>query len=317
MPKGTLIYNPSSGRFPAGPLIKGATEVLAQEGWEIQIVQTGSAQSLVELAQSAVDREDRVVFVVGGDGSIGAVARVLAGTPTALAVLPAGTANVWAKEIGLQHLDWFHWFALEDAAYRLTKGSYRFADVGVCNGEEFLLWAGVGLDAEIVRSVEPRGRWEKSLGTAQYATLAMWETLGWEGVELEVRASEVEVKGKFLVAVASNIRAYAGGFVELATDAKIDDGLLDFWLFEGASLKDIAHHAIQVIRGKHIDSPGIIHFQANQATFDAKERVAMQFDGEPKIVMPPMKFHVREKVLKVMVPKGGAQALFSSKEGDP
>lgn len=316
MPQGTLIYNPTSGRFPAGPLIQRAKRILANGGWEIRIFESSGPESMLEQARQAVEREEQVVFVAGGDGSVGAVASVLADTSTALAVLPAGTANVWAKELGLQHLDWVHWFALEDAAHRLTKGTYRLADIGVCNREEFLLWAGVGLDAEIVRSVEPRGRLEKSLGTALYGTLAMWETLGWEGIHLYVSAPDVEVEGKFIVAVASNIRAYAGGYVELAPEAKIDDGLLDFWLFEGTSLKDIAFHAIQVLSGKHVNAPGIFHFQAKEAIFMAEEQLAMQFDGEPRTMISPIEFHVREKALRVLVPEGGRAGLFSSDESE-
>ena len=312
MRQGTLIYNPKSGRFPAGPLIKRVKKTLTEGGWEVKVVQSSSKESLVNHATQAVENKDHVVFVAGGDGSVGTVASVLASTSTALAVLPAGTANVWAKELGLQHVDWLHWFALEDAAHRLTNGTYRLADLGVCNGSEFLLWAGVGLDAEIVRSAEPRGRWEKSFGFTQYATLAMRETLGWEGIHLHVSSQDVNYEGTYLVAVASNIRAYAGGLVELAPDAKIDDGLLDFWLFEGTSFKDMSNHAIQVLRGRHVDSPGIIHFKTQNAVFHSNDRVAMQLDGEPETMMSPIKFSVRKKVLRVLVPEGGNPTLFSS-----
>ncbi len=312
MPQGTLIYNPKSGRFPAGPLMKGVKKALVRGGWDVKIVESSSKESLAHYAMQAVQSNDQVVFVAGGDGSVGTVASVLAGTDTALAVLPAGTANVWAKELGLQHLDWVHWFALEDAAYRLTQGDFQFADLGVCNGKEFLLWAGVGLDGKIVGSIEPRGRLEKSLGTAQYATLALWETLGWEGIQLQVSAPDVEYEGKFLVAVASNVRAYAGGFVELAIDAKIDDGLLDFWLFEGTSFKDVAYHALQVLRGKHVDAPGIFNFQAQNVTFHSEDRLAMQLDGEPEVLNSPIEFSVRKKILRVLVPEGGNPKLFSS-----
>jgi diacylglycerol kinase (ATP) len=185
-------------------------------------------------------------------------------------------------------------------------------DLSVCGGKEFLLWAGVGLDAKIVGSIEPRRRWEKALGTAQYATLAMWETLGWEGIYLEVTAPGVKHEGKFLVAVASNIRAYAGGYVELAVDAKIDDGLLDFWLFEGSSLMDIASHAIQVLKGKHIDAPGIIHFQSCCAVFHTDKRIAMQLDGEAEVMGSPLEFNVRNRILRILVPEGGHPELFSS-----
>jgi diacylglycerol kinase (ATP) len=311
MPKATLIYNPTAGRFPAGPFIARVKHVLAEGGWSLQVLESTSREYLLEQSQRAVDEGQDAVFVAGGDGSVGAVASVLASTSTALAVLPAGTANVWARELGLQHLDWIHWFALEDAAYRLSQGSYRLTDIGVCNDEEFLLWAGIGLDAEIVNNIEPRGRLEKTLGTAQYATLALWETLGWEGIHLHVSAPCVEVEGKFLVAIASNIRAYAGGLVELASDAKIDDGLLDFWLFKGESLKDVVYHALQVIMGTHVRSSNVLHFQTEEATFLAKDEIKMQCDGEPKLMNSPIRFQIREKVLRVLVPLGVKPDLFS------
>jgi diacylglycerol kinase (ATP) len=311
MSKATLLYNPTAGRFPARPFIKKVTHVLAEGGWTLQVFETSAKMHLVEQARRAVEDGEDAVFVAGGDGSVGTVASILAGTSTALAVLPAGTANVWAKELGLQNLDWIHWFALEDAAYRLSQGTYRFTDIGVCNGEGFLLWAGIGLDAEIVDSVEPRGRFKKTLGTAQYATLALWETLGWEGIHLQVIAPGVELQGKFLVAVASNIRAYAGGLVELAPDAKVDDGLLDFWLFEGRSLKDVVHHALQVLRGTHAHSPDVIHFQSDEATFLANDTITMQCDGEPKSMDSPIRFRVRKRNLRVLVPLGGRSTLFS------
>jgi YegS/Rv2252/BmrU family lipid kinase len=289
-------------------------KVLAEGGWDVSVAKTSSIDSLVTEAHQALEREDDVIFVAGGDGSVGSVASVLTNTSTALAVLPAGTANVWAKELGLQHLDWFHWFALEDAASRLSRGTYRYADIGVCNDVEFLLWAGVGLDAEIVRSVEPRGRLEKSLGTAQYATKAMWQTLSSEGIKLQVTTSNLELEGKFLVAVASNIRAYAGGFVELALNAKIDDGKLDFWLFEGSSVVDVFVHALNVLRGKHVDAPGVRHFQASEATFVAERDIPFQLDGEPRLLSSPAHFTVREQVLRVLVPFGGDLKVFTTTE---
>jgi diacylglycerol kinase family enzyme len=92
------------------------------------------------------------------------------------------------------------------------------------------------------------------------------------------------------------------------------EDLLNFWLFGGTSLKDIAYHAIQVLHGKHMDAPGIFHFYANQATFYAKGRLAIQFDGEPITKMSPLEFDILEKALKVLVSEGENQALFTTKE---
>lgn len=306
----TVLYNPSAGRFPAGPLIHRATQVLSNAGWQIQMHETKGGDDLIQQARHAVEQKNDVVFVAGGDGSVGKVASVLVGTETALAVLPSGTANVWAKEMGLRHLDWVNLFALDRAAELLSSGEIRLADVGECNGRMFLLWAGIGLDGAIIHSIEPRASWMKIMPTAHFAAHAIWNSAGWEGMDLHVVAPGIDIQGTFLVAIVSNIRAYAGGYVELAPTAKVDDGMLDFWLFEGTSLKDVVKHVYQVWKGVHVSAKGVFHFKSSEATFSAKGSFPLQFDGEPMRVDLPVRFSVRPKVLRVLVPAKKDLGIF-------
>ncbi len=311
MQSARLIYNPSAGRFPARPLLDRAVRVLADAGWAVEVFETKAGQDLPELAAEAVAARCDAVFVAGGDGSVGRVSSMLAGTKTALGVLPLGTANVWAQEMGLPTLDWAHWFALEDAAARLAGGHIRLVDIGQGQGRTFLLWSGIGLDGQIVNSIEPRVRWEKAFGSLQYALLALWSARGWTGIDLRVRAGERRWEDRYLVAVASNIRAYAGGLMELSPEAKVDDGLLDFWLIGGRSVKDAVVRVGQVLLGAHSDAPEMIHFTAAQATFEADVPLLMQFDGEPAVMASPIEFQVRTRVLRVLVPKTNTSELFS------
>ena len=308
-----LLYNPAAGRFPAGPLLERALRALATAGWDAQIVEGGPEKGLTDIAKEAVTQRCDAVFVVGGDGSVGQAASALAGSETALGVLPAGTANVWAQELGLPRLGWIHFFALEQAAERLAAGDVRLVDVGECNGQAFLLWAGVGLDANVVNSIEPRERWEKVFATVHYATLALWNTVGWEGVDLKVRTKEEEFEGRYLVAVASNIPAYAGGMVDLAPGAKVDDGLLDFWFIESGKLREVLVRVAQIFLGRHVDAEGVHNFQASEAVFEMDNGLPMQFDGEPMILDSPLKFSIQRKSLKVLVPSDVDPDLFASK----
>jgi diacylglycerol kinase family enzyme len=174
-----------------------------------------------------------------------------------------------------------------------------------------LLWAGVGLDASIVYSVEPRDRWEKALAMVHYATMAVWTSLGWEGIDLVVRADGRSWEGRFLVAVASNIRGYAGGLLELSPRAKVDDGLLDFWLIEGRSIMDAVYRVAQILMGTHVDSPGVVHFQTNEAVFESAQAISMQLDGEPILLEHSCTFSVRPRVLNVIVPRAGGPQVFT------
>ncbi len=287
-------------------------KVLGKAGWDVKIVKREIDSDLSLMASEAIREECHAVFVVGGDGSVGQMAGTLAGSSTALGVLPAGTANVWAQELGLPQLGYLHLFALEQAASQLALGQVREVDLGECNGHYFLLWAGVGLDAHIVNSIEPRGRKEKLFPIIYYGTKALWTSIGWEGLELEIYTAERTWTGKYLMAVACNIPAYAGGLLDLAPGAKVDDGILDFWLLGGESLKDLVIRLIQVFRGTHVDASGVDHFRAEEATFITKSSMPMQFDGEPLMIDSPIRFKVHRRALRVLVPAGTEQRLFSS-----
>ncbi len=307
-----LIYNPAAGRFPAGWLLSRAVRVLGKAGWDVTVREAGAGEDISDLARAALETTCEVVFVAGGDGTVGQVAAALAGSEVALGVLPAGTANVWAKEIGLDRLDWINLFALEKAADRLARGEFRQVDLGSGNGNEFLLWAGLGLDAQIVNSIEPRVRWEKTFGTVHYGLLALWNSIGWEGIDLKVTAGDRVWEDRYLVAVASNIRMYAGGLMELAPEARMDDGELDFWLISGRSLRDAVVRAVQVFRGTHAQAEGVVHFQTSSATFEAGGDLSVQFDGEPRIVHSPLRFRTFRKTLKVLMPAKESPSIFST-----
>ncbi len=306
-----LIYNPLAGRFPAGPFLDRAVKVLESADWSVLVGQCYPGHDLADLAREAVAAKAEAVFVAGGDGSVGPVAGVLAGTQTAMGVLPAGTANVFAQELGLPRMDWAHWFGVEETAAKLARGKIRLVDIGECNRKPFLLWAGVGLDGKVVNSIEPRDRWEKTFGVLNYAILTLWTSLDWTGLELRVTSGEQTWEGRFLVAVASNIRSYAGGLMELAPSAMVDDGQLDFWLISGGSMVDAVVRVVQVLLGMHVDSPGVVHFQAAEATFECPYPLPVHLDGEPIALGSFASFSTRRRILRLLVPEGITSRVFS------
>jgi len=305
-----LIYNPLAGRFPAGPFLDRAVKVLEGEGWTVEVDQCLPGKELADLALDAVAAKADAVFVAGGDGSVGPVAGALAGTQTAMGVLPTGTANVFAQELGLPRMDWAHWFAVEEAAAKLARGQVRMVDVGECNRRPFLLWAGVGLDGKVVNSIEPRDRWEKTFGVLNYGILTLWTSLDWTGLELRVTSGERKWEGRYLVAVASNIRSYAGGVMELAPAAKVDDGQLDFYLISGGSLVDAVVRVVQVLLGMHVDAAGVVHFQAAEATFECAYPLPVHLDGEPRQIGSFATFSTRSRTLRLLVPEGMPARVF-------
>ncbi|MBN1264395.1 MAG: diacylglycerol kinase family lipid kinase [Anaerolineales bacterium] len=306
-----LIHNDAAGPVPSRTLLSRAVRELERGGWEIDVYEPESGRSISDLASQAVHQQKDAVFVAGGDGTVGSVAAVLAGSDTALGVLPAGTANVWAQELGLRGLDWIHLYALEEAARRLVEGSVREVDVGVCNDLAFLMWTGIGLDAQVVSAMEPRERWEKTFGIAHYASQALVSTMMYTGVPMRVSSGEKQWERRFLMAIASNIRSYAGGIVELSPDAKVDDGLLEFWLFEGKNMADALWIVLQILRGDLMETPGVVHFQAAEALFEAEGTLTLHMDGEPRQMEPPLRFSVKHKSLKIICPAERTNPLYT------
>jgi diacylglycerol kinase (ATP) len=101
MPTGILAYNPAAGRFPSRLLAGRAAKVLRASGWDISVKQSSNGAHITRLARQAAEDHLDAMFMAGGDGSINRAVAGLAGSETALGVLPAGTSNVFAQELGL------------------------------------------------------------------------------------------------------------------------------------------------------------------------------------------------------------------------
>jgi len=305
-----LVYNPAAGRYPSRLLTERAAKVLLDQGWEIFIEQTLSSRHIAQLATRAVEREMDAFIVVGGDGSINQALPALIGSRTALGVLPAGTANVWAQELGLPGLSWTRWMALEESARRLINSKIRYVDVGFCNQRPFLMWAGVGLDAFIVHRIEPRTRWEKHFAFAHYAASAIWSASMWHGLNLKVSIDGDTVSGHFLMGVVSNIHLYAGGLAQLSPDARLDDGQMDFWLFKGETIGDVAQRALELWSGYHTQSEMVERFTFQNLMLASDSPMYVQMDGEPMESPDQIRIQIRSKALRVLVPELTPLSLF-------
>ena len=312
MPHGMIAYNPSAGRYPSRMLTERARDVLRQYGWQLTLEQTTSGDHTTQLAKKAADGGLDAFFIAGGDGSVNRAMIGLVGTGTALGVLPCGTANVWARELGLPGLSWTRWMALEESAMRLAAAPICVVDIGLCNHRPFLLWAGVGLDAFVVHHLEPRSRLEKHFAVAQYAASIVWHASYWHGMNIQVKTDGSQILGHFLLALVSNVHLYAGGFANLSPHARLDDGLMDLWLFKGETLGDTVQLVLDLLAGRHIQSERVHRVQFRSLRLESESPTYVQVDGEPIDVVSPVTITVQPKALRVLVPENTPQPLFNS-----
>lgn len=314
MPAGYVVYNPSAGTFPSARMATKAAKILQRYGWDLELKKTDNGEHLTALAREAGAQGLDAFFVLGGDGSMNLAINGLVGTQTALGVLPAGTANVWSQELGLYGLTWSRGTALDESAIQLAQGEVRLADVGQCNGKAFLLWSGIGLDAYVVHQIEPRERWEKQFPLLQYAASALWNASSWHGIHLRVEVDGKQLSGQFLLGVVSNIHLYAGGLAELSPQARLDDGLLDLWLFMGETMGDTLQIAWDLLAGRHHQSERVLHYPFRSVILESDSNMFVQVDGEPLHTDGPVEISVLPKALRVLVPPNTPHHLFDHKD---
>ncbi|MEK6221109.1 MAG: YegS/Rv2252/BmrU family lipid kinase [Chloroflexota bacterium] len=307
-----LVYNPVSGRTSSLAIVQFAAEEFRAHGWKINLIPSVSAEHISQLARSAVQAGRDALIIAGGDGSVMRAATGLANSETALAVLPTGTANVWAKEIGLPGIKRGNQKTIQQVISKITNGRVQAVDIGQCNGQPFLLWAGIGLDGIIVRELEGRRRTPRRFAELRYMANILRNALFWQGVPLSLQVDNKIYAGTYVIALVSNIRAYAGGYVEFSPHACLDDGKMDLWLFEGNSRQASLKYAVGVFFGLHKKSKHVQHIPFKELTLEAIAPLAAQIDGEPLTMVNPVHITVLSKRLNVLVPQNTAPSLFQS-----
>ena len=307
MRRGLLLYNPAAGRISVRPYLGRVLRTLRAAGWKMEVDVTLNGRHAAQAAHQAAAENFEAVFAVGGDGTVGQVTSGLIDTETALAILPAGTTNVLARELGMEPFEWYRWWALKDNIRLLANASVQSVDVGMCNGQSFLMWAGIGLDAMAIHKLEPRSRFFKYISVPHYFATTVWSAAFWNGMDLRVTTDGTRVDGHFLLAITTNIRHYVGGMAVISPNAYLDDGLMDLWLLSGNNLADAFRHFFDMLAGRHLtsDQARCITFQS--ARIESNVPFSLQMDGEPMLGGPSRaEIATRPRALKMLMP---AQAL--------
>ena len=306
--RATLIYNPVSGTHNVGAILPGAVAILREYGWQLDVQATQRAGDLQRLAAQARDQHQDVVLVAGGDGSINEAANALAMSNVALGVLPSGTANVWARQIGVPVPLPLYPQQLMDAARSMAEGVIRPIDLGRANGRYFVLWAGIGLDAHVTAQIEPRPPWVKRFGIVGYTWRAFWIATKYRGTRLTITIDQREIRCRALMVLISNAQLY-GGIVKAAPDALLDDGWLDVAIFKGGSFREALRHMALVVLRRTAQDSDVITLRGQHLYIRAKRPCFAHVDAEP-IGQTPIVIEVAPRALNVIVPRQTTLPMF-------
>ena len=306
-----LIYNPAAGRISVRPFISGVIRVLNEHGWRVEVAESVNGRHTTQLAHMAAKENFRAVFAIGGDGTAGQAASGLLGSHTALGVLPAGTTNVWAREMGIKAFVWPNIHALRQNTRLLVEALPCAVDVGLCNGQPFLMWAGIGLDAMTVKKLDPRKRFEKYLNIPEYFATTVWNASIWHGMNLRATADDKQVEGHYLLAVVSNIRHYGG--LAISPSACMDDGRMDLWLFSGSTLADAFRHFFEILAERHVTSDLARCIPFREAQIVSETPFPIQIDGEPLLGAQQAVIKVLPQKLHILMPPQARYLLQNQK----
>jgi diacylglycerol kinase family enzyme len=269
MPTAALVVNRNRIRhFPR--LTHRSAEAAAARGWEMELLETRSADAGGGVTRQAVAAGAQLVFAVGGDGTVRACAQALAGGQVPLAIVPRGTANLVATALGIP--------SSLGAALGVGFGPHeRRIDLAVADGITFAAMAGIGLDAAVVGATA--AGLKGAAGWLGYAATGVRQLAGARTC-FEIRLDGSEPLGRQArCVVVGNVGLLPGGFV-LLPEARPDDGLLDVGILAPAGPFGWLRVSWRVLTRSRHDDAVLERYQARHVEIAAGAQLPRQADGE-------------------------------------
>lgn len=293
------IVNPKAGASSHKMLGRKFAMYLAGRGFDVRFNLTTSLDHACELAtDAAVDYNCQLVVAVGGDGIVREVMHGLEGSDKPLLIVPAGTENLLANELGFDE-------RLKTIINAFENGHTRQMDLGCVNGKCFTSIAGFGFDAQVVREVSA-GR-TGHIDHFDYFW-PIWRTF-WKykfpPMKVEIDGEEI-FDGPGLVFVG-NISRYALG-LQILRYADYGDGLLDVCIYKCANHFQLAKHSFMTVLKRHSSGKNLIYRQGkNFKITSSVDDIATEIDGDPGPALP-LEINVIPKAVKVIVPPNAKPA---------
>jgi diacylglycerol kinase (ATP) len=324
MAQATIIYNPLAGPQKWEPAIREVSDLWRSYGWRLTVQATTHAGHATELArQAAADGRD-LVLMGGGDGTLGEVVNGLADSDTILALLPMGTGNSFAKELGMTaRLGFYGPERLLKFAQSLLKGRVHEMDVGYARGDccpdgrHWLLWASAGMDSYVVDQIEPRSKLVKRLGPLGYIGEGLPAMPKFGGMTADVEIDGRRYSGDYLMVTVSNCRLYGGGELNMNPTAVLDDGAFEVWLFGGKAFagKEIPdpltamQYLFEMALGRHAKDPNVQKVVGQKVRIATQPILPFHLDGDP-VGKTPFTCEIKPRALRLLVPPTAPEGLF-------
>jgi diacylglycerol kinase (ATP) len=274
-------------------------ERLGEEGFSDPIwSEVPKSRFAPKRVEAALEDGAELVFAWGGDGLVQRCIDILAGTGVPLAVLPAGTANLFASNLDVPP-------DLETAVEIGLHGDDRELDVGRVNGERFGVMAGAGLDARMIQAAD--GGLKDRFGRAAYVWTAAKELRN-EPFKARIEVNgDLWYKGNASCILLGNVGSLFAG-VDVFENAHPDDGLLELGVSNAEGLGDWARTMAQTVIGTATKSPFVQATKAKKIVVELSRKVPYELDGGERGAAKRLKAKVEPGALKVRVPRNAKRA---------
>lgn len=291
-----VIINPISGTGGRPEIARMRAELaaamIAARGIDAEVFITERPGHARELARMALGQGATLVAGWGGDGTVNEIASALAFTEARLGILPSGSGNGLARELGIP-------LEPRDALAVAFDGPDRTIDAGEIDGRLFFNIAGVGLDARVAHRFAAGGLVRR--GFARYIEITAQELLTYHPDEHAIAVDGCVTRSRALVVAIANGRQYGNGAI-VAPHATVDDGLLDVVVVEQRPLVLTLLHVPRVFAGSIDRVPGVITRRGTTIEITSGEPVVYHVDGEPFVGPASITARVRPAALRVRAP---------------
>ena len=269
-----IIINPISGgasRDAARARAELASAIIDRHGDPAEVFVTERGGHAYELARAAVARGARLVLAWGGDGTINEVVRALAFNDVPLGIVPAGSGNGLARELGVD-------LRPERAMASALQAEPRPMDLGELDGHLFANIAGVGLDAQVAwEFAQPSNR---ARGFSTYIRISLRALVGYKPATYRITVGDERIESRAILVTIAN-SAQFGNDARIAPGARVDDGHLDLVVMEERSRVRTVVNLPRLFNGTVGQAPGCSIRPVERAVIESDRPMLFHVDGEP------------------------------------
>jgi diacylglycerol kinase (ATP) len=252
------------------PDVRHLINWVREKGHYVQPMTTLEPGAASAFAADAARRGVDVVVAAGGDGTVNEVVNGLDGYDVPLGIIPVGTANDFARQVGIPA-------DADHAMDVILQRKPTRLDTASLNGRRFLNVSMGGVGAEA--TAETPAEVKESLGPMAYAISGMRKLADFRARYGCFHADGFDYEGEFLMFAVGLTRSTGGGTL-VTPMASATDGLLDLCIVEGMSRGEFARMVLRVKRGEHVGQEGVRYVQTRTVTIEGRERIAVNVDGE-------------------------------------